>query len=174
MRWLPFVILGYSGIVLQTTLAQRLEINHIRPDLMLIIALHYALQASSPEAMIAAWLLGFAVDLTGQGQLGVFAFAYGLLALLVVQFRESMFRDHPLTSLFVTLICTWLVHLLDGVYFLVGHSHTQRSVLEMLLYSMYTAMYTAAIAPYLHWLLGRARGLLGLAQSRRLRPRRLG
>ncbi len=174
MRWLPFIILAYIGIVLQTTVAQRLEINHVRPDFVLIIALYYALSATSPDALIAAWLLGFTVDLCGQGQLGVFALGYGLMALLVVQFRDSMFRDHPLTSLFVTLICTWLVHLLAGVHFVLSHSHAQRSVIEMLLHSTYTAMYSAAIAPYLHWLLARLRGLLGTVQPRRLRARRMG
>jgi rod shape-determining protein MreD len=173
MRWLPFIILLYVGIVLQTTLAQRLEINHVRPDFMFIAALYYALQVVSPEAMIAAWFLGFAVDLCSQGQLGVYAFAYGLMALLVVQFRESMFRDHPLTSLFVTLICTWLAHLIAGVYFILTHPQSPRSTIEMLLHSTYTAMYTAAIAPYLHWMLGRIRGVLGVAQPRRIRPRRI-
>jgi len=173
MRWLSFVILAYVGIVLQTTVAERLEISHIRPDLMFIIAVHYALHAVSPDAMIAAWLLGFVVDLCGQGQLGVFAFGYGVTALFVVQLRDSMFRDHPLTSLFVTLVCTWLVHLLAGIHFLLTHAQAHRSWVEMLLHSTYTAMYSAAVAPYLHWLLGRLRGLLGLASPRRLRPRRL-
>jgi rod shape-determining protein MreD len=174
MRWLPFIILACVCIVLQTTLAERLEINRIRPDLVFLLAVHYALHAASPSALIAAWVLGFMVDLCGQGQLGVYAFAYGGMALIVVQLRDSMFRDHPLTSLFVTLVCTWLVHLFVGIHFMLSHPHTQRPVLEMLLHSTYTAMYTAALAPYLHSLLGRLRGILGMAPARRLRPRRLG
>jgi len=169
MRWVSFIILACIGIVLQTTVAHRLQINHIGPDLMFIIAVHYALHASSPDAMIAAWLLGFTTDLFGPGQLGVFAFAYGLIALLVVQLRDSMFRDHPYTSLFTTLICAWMVHMTAGAHFLLSHPQAHRGILDVLLHATYTAMYTAALGPHLHWLLGRFRGPLGLVSTGRMR-----
>ncbi len=174
MRWVSFIILACIGIVLQTTVVHRLAISQVAPDLMFIIAVHYALHAVSPDAMIAAWILGFMTDLYGPGRLGVYGFAFGLMALLVVQLRDSMFRDHPLTSLFVTLICTWVVHMVAGIHFLLARPEAQRGILDVLLHSTYTAMYTAALAPYLHWFLGRLRSPLGLASSGRLRPRRIG
>ncbi len=174
MRWLPFIILAYISILLQTTVVERLEISHVRPDLVFIMAVFYALHAASPDAMIAAWTLGFVTDLCGSGHLGVFAFSYGLMALLIVQLRDSMFRDHPLTSLFVTLFCTWVVYLMAGLHFILSHPQAQRSIIEMLLHSTYTAMYSAALAPYLHWLFGRLRGLLGMTSLRKIRMRHSG
>ncbi len=174
MRWISFVILACIGIVLQTTVAHRLQINNVSPDLMLIITVHYALHAISPDAMIAAWLLGFSIDLYGSGRLGVFAFGFGVVAALIVQLRDSMFRDHPLTSLFVTLTCAWAVHLMAGIHFILTHPNAPRGIVDVFLYAAYTAMYTAALAPYLHWILGRIRGPLGLLPAHRLRTRRLG
>jgi rod shape-determining protein MreD len=174
MRWISFVILACIGIVLQTTVAHRLQINNVSPDLMLIITVHYSLHAIAPDAMIAAWLLGFLTDLCGSGRLGVFAFGFGVMAALVVQLRDTMFRDHPLTSLFVTLTCAWAVHLIAGIHFLLTHPEAHRGIVDVLLYATFTAMYAAALAPHLHWVLGRIRGPLGLPPPHRLRTRRFG
>lgn len=172
MRWITFAILACITIVLQTTIVYRLELSQGAPDLMFIVAMLYALHAPTPDAMIAAWLLGFITDLFWPGRLGVHAFTYGLLALVVVQFRDSMFRDHPLTALFVTLVCAWLVHLLAGVHYLIFHPEAQRTMAGVLLHATITAMFTAILAPYAHWLLIRMRSLLGLLPPHRLRTRR--
>ncbi|MBN1345248.1 MAG: rod shape-determining protein MreD [Phycisphaerae bacterium] len=174
MRWLPFIILACIGIVLQTTVIYRVELSHGSPDLMFIIAVHYALHAVSPDAMIAAWVLGFLTDLYGPGRLGVFAFGFGLMAIVIVQLRDSMFRDHPLTWMFVTFIGAWLVHFMAGVHFIwVAYPHSGRTIIDVVLCATFTAIYTVVPAPYIHWLFGRFRGLLGLLPAHRLRTRRM-
>lgn len=174
MRWLSFFILCGIGLVLQTTVAHRLQINHVSMDLMFIIALHYALHAPLGDAKLAAWTLGFCTDLVGPGRLGVMGLCYGLTALVVVQFRDTMFRSHPLTSLFVTLICTWLVQLAAGWFFVLMSPNIHRGTLDVLPHATYTAIYTAALAPSLHWFLDRLRSPLGLTPPPRLRMRRSG
>ncbi len=171
MRWIAFLILAGVTIVLQTTIVYRLELSQGAPDLMFIVAMLYALHAPSPDAMIAAWVLGFITDLFWPGRVGVHAFSYGLLALVVVQFRDSMFRDHPLTSLFVTLVCAWIAHLLAGVHYMIFHPQAERTMVAVLLHATVTAMFTAILAPYVHWLLIRMRALLGLLPPHRLRTR---
>jgi rod shape-determining protein MreD len=169
MRWLPFMILACIGVVLQTTVVHRLQINHVSLDLIFILAAYYALNAPTADAKIAAWLLGFSADLVDPGPLGVMAFCFGLTALLVVQFRDTMFRSHPLTSAFVTLFCTWMIHMLAGAFFILTHPEVHRSVVEVVLQATYTAIYTALLAPSIHWMLDRMRGTLGLTPSPRLK-----
>ncbi len=173
MRWLSFAVLAWVAIVLQTTLVPRLPFGNIRPDLLYIIAVHYSLHAVSPDAMIAAWLLGFTMDICGPGTIGVFAFSYGLTSLIIVRLRDSMFRDHPLTWTLVTLVSSWLVYLIVGVHFLLTHPTAQRGIADVLTHSILTAAITAFFAPYIQGFFGRIRTVLGLMPAHRLRMHRM-
>ena len=176
MRWTSFVILAFIAVVLQTTVVARLTVSGFCADLVLIIAVYYALHASTPDALIAAWVLGMMTDLSGPGRLGVYAFGFGLMALLIVQLRDSMFRDHPLTSLVLTLFCAWGVHAMAGGVYLVlavlTHSQTHRDIVDVLTQATGSALFTAAVAPHVHYLLARFRGQLGLTSAKRMRMRR--
>ena len=76
MRWFSFAILAVIALVLQTTVVPRMGIQFtrpdlvqsIRPDLVFILAVHYALWGPWPDAAIGAWILGFIASLqSGQG-----------------------------------------------------------------------------------------------------------
>ena len=73
MRWAPFAILGYLVVLGQTTLADSValstrSIGVVGPDLMAICALFVALHVrGAVDAMLAAWVLGLAADLTTGG-----------------------------------------------------------------------------------------------------------
>jgi rod shape-determining protein MreD len=173
MGWIAFAILTFLGIVLQTSAVPRLDINGIYPDLLLIVGLFYLLCAPRMDALIAAWFLGLATDLASHGRIGPMAFAYGLVGLGVVRIRDLLVRDHPLTQLFLALPAAWLVQLWGRTYDVLCFGSIGPWFGRAMLQSLYAAMYTAALAPYVIWILIQIRGILGMqAGFRHLRPSR--
>jgi rod shape-determining protein MreD len=174
MGWIAFAILAALGIVLQTSVVPHLDIRGVYPDLLLVIAIFYILCAPRLDACIAAWFLGLATDLASHGNVGPMAFAYGAMALLLVRLREFLVRDHPLTHLFLSLLMAWVVqvwaHTYDAICYAPGGRWFSGS---MLVDSLSAAAYTAAVAPYVIWLLIQSRSWLGMqAGFRHLRPPR--
>ena len=70
MRWVPLAILIYVLVVIQTSLLGVMTlrwaaVGPIRPELGAILAVYLALYArSGTDAMLAAWIMGMAFDLT--------------------------------------------------------------------------------------------------------------
>ncbi|GJQ25000.1 MAG: hypothetical protein HBSAPP02_00320 [Phycisphaerae bacterium] len=173
MRWIPFAILLYFTAVLQSTLAPFLAVHGIRPDFLVIIAVHYALAARAADALIACWIIGFVTDLTSlsfgdHGNVGVHALAFGLAALAMVALREIAFRESVITQIVCTFLARVIVAGIAGLHLLWAADAWSRTG-EVLLAAIYSAVYTAAIAPYGHWLLRRGRSLLGIGITHRLR-----
>jgi rod shape-determining protein MreD len=175
MKWLPFGILAFVTLVLQTTLVPRIVLGDIAPDLMFVLALYYALWAPWPDAGIAAWILGFLFGTQTLGfplgskagdPIGLHAFCYGAAAWGVYRVRQAVFRNHPLTHFFLTLAATLLVQL---VIWTVLHwvSPSGVSVGRAIRIAFSTAMYTALFAPPVHWLLNRFTRWTGLRVTSR-------
>jgi len=176
MRWVMFAILLYLIIVLQTAVAPFLAVMHVvRPDFPLLFAVYFALAAPVPDALLAACITGLAVDLSGasfaaSSNIGVNALAYGFAALAIVKLRHLLFRDHAVTYLFFVLTGGFLIHLAGGLFMLYRTGQFERAP-DAVQIAIYTAIYTALISPYAHWLLRRSRGVLGFGPMQTLRVR---
>ena len=166
MRWITFAILAGLFLIAQTALAPRVEILNVRPDWMFILVVYIALHARGPDAMLGGWVLGLLADLGSDERMGLFALVYGLCALALVRLRAALYHEHPLTDVLVTLLATFVAQLLIFVYRLWFITPTE--VWASLTDAVLTALYTAAWAPYLHWLLRRANRLMGLPSRRAL------
>jgi hypothetical protein len=118
MRWIPFAILAWVMIVLQTTVAQvlttdRLAIGTVGPDLLASLAVFAALYAQrQTDALVAAWLLGTILDLAtaggpaGGSVVGPMAIGYVLGAKAVFSVRGAFFRDRlPTRALMGLMFC---------------------------------------------------------------------
>lgn len=166
MRWFSFAMLAAVTIVLQTSAVPLMEIQSVRPDLMFILAVHYALWGPWPDAAIAAWILGLVVDLNSVGHnIGVNAFCFGLAAWAIMRIRQVVFRDHAITQLLITLVFTVLIQLILGLYRRWGGPTGDGSILWP---ALMTGVYSAACTPYLHWLLIRLSRWTGLRANRGL------
>lgn len=167
MKWVPFTILAIIAIVLQTSVVRYVEIQSIRPDLVLVLAVHYALWGPWPEAAIAGWLMGLLVDLQSSepDRIGLHAFCFGGAAWLILRVRQVVFREHAVTQFLVTLASCLLIQVVVGLYHRWG-----RTVLGGGFWSpvLLTALYTALLAPYVHWLLIRLGRWTGLRPTHRL------
>ena len=152
MKWPPFLILAVIALVCQTTVAPALAIHAIWPDWMFILAVYYALWAPWPEAAIAAWCLGLLFGTQTLDPLGLHAFCYGAAAWGIVRVRQVVFREHAITQFAVTLLFAMGVQLAVATFRWWRNAH-EPSWIEGLTPAFFTALYTAAVAPFLHWAL---------------------
>ncbi len=104
MNWIGFVALLVVGLLMQTTVNRLLGLTHIHVDLLLVLALVYALLASTPAARLAALFCGLAVDLMTEGSFGIHAFAFGLTGLLLTKLRESANRQLWLVRFLISFV----------------------------------------------------------------------
>ena len=88
MNWLGLLAALIVALLLQTTVARMGDLPLIDLDLLLVLTLIYGLLAPLHEARLSAWIIGFAADLMTEGPIGVHAFAFGLVGLLLTQMRE--------------------------------------------------------------------------------------
>lgn len=162
MKWRPFIILAVLTLICQTTIVPVMAIYSVWPNWMFILAVHYALWGPWPDAAIGAWVLGFGVDLQtvgAAGHIGLYAFLFGGTAWAIIRIRKIFFRDHALTQVLVTGVFALVVELAVEIYRQWG---SEASKASFFLPALFTALYTAAWAPYLHWLLARLRRWTGL------------
>ena len=155
MRWITFIILGVITLVCQTTIAQAISIHTIRPNWMFVLAVYYALWGPWPEAAIGAWFLGLAVDLQSLpvgGRIGMYAFTFGGAAWVITRIRSVFWREHAATQFLLTFVLAMVIEILVDLY---RHWAALDEVSKAGLFwpAFFTALYTAAFAPYMHWIL---------------------
>jgi rod shape-determining protein MreD len=173
MYWVAFAILLYVVAVLQTAVVPFFAVHGVRPDLMVIVAVHYALSARAADALLTCWTIGLVTDLCGLGYahhaaVGAHALALGLVGLFIVGLRDFTFRDGVTAQLFFTFTAGLLQSLLVGLHLRYAATSPPAPA-EVLLGALYGAVYTALLAPYAHWLLRRLRAPLGIGPPHRVR-----
>lgn len=163
MRWISFAILAALCIVCQTTLVPHMRFRGIGPDWMLVLAVFYAMWGPWPDAAIATWILGLIVDLTSAGtggRIGLYAFCFGAAGWGIIRLRQVIFRTHPVAQAGVTFLFALAVELVAVLYR--WWSTPASSLSPGWGMALTSALYTAAWAPPLHWVLLRLGRLTGL------------
>ena len=175
MRWLPFFILAYVILGLQLGLGEYASWRGAQPNLVLVAAVFVAVNAPRDAGLLAAFLLGLLQDLVSVQPLGLHGLSYGLAALVVVGSKQLAYSDHPMTHFMLALgggLVTAAVVYAHGLIRPPGEPVTTeagealspfRPGLGMLLFA---ALYTAALAPILFWLLGKLKPVFGFRTAR--------
>jgi len=87
MRWLRFAVLVLVASILQTGPVSVIHILRpdIKPDLLLILLVFFALRCSQTDAIMAAFSIGFVADLTSpiMGLMGPRIISFGLFGTLL-------------------------------------------------------------------------------------------
>lgn len=181
MRWPFFLILTYVIIVIQCSLGRMLalplSIGPVGPDLAAIAAVFVALYArTSMEAMLGAWTLGMALDLTtasvmGQTSVvGPMAIAFALSAGLVFRLRDAVFRERAVTQVMLTLGLCLVSHVLWlTLQALRASGEGSLGFGRELLRAVGIAVYSSALAPLVHAILWRFRRWLIPPAASRMR-----
>ncbi len=142
MRWFRFAILITSAAVLQAGFLARWD---IRPDLLLILLVFFAVYSSITEAIITSFVIGFAADLIGSS-MGPQIISFGLFGtLLAYLHRLIAIRKMPYqtAAIFtVGLFAALLTYLLSR---LISQPHIQNAY--ALIFA--TSLYSAVVGPFL-------------------------
>jgi rod shape-determining protein MreD len=114
MRWFRFAVLILAVAVLQKGVLARL---YIKPDLLLVLLVFFAIYCNTSEAIISSFAIGFAADLIGSPMpMGPQMISFGLFGtLLAYLHRVIAIRRMPYQALaiFATGLLTGaLTHLL--------------------------------------------------------------
>lgn len=96
-----FLLLGILFLTLQTTVLSYLPIRRIRPDIVLVLILHWGLTVPPVSGGLHTLFLGYLMDLFSGNSLGLFTFTRPLLFYLAHLFKGRLYLESlPSQSLF--------------------------------------------------------------------------
>lgn len=140
MRWFRFAVLISLVAVLQAGLLAGLN---IKPDLLLILLVFFAIYCDSSEAIITSFAIGFAADITGS-TMGPQIISFGLFGtVLAYLHRLIAIRKMPYQSLVIFITGLLVGALANLLTFLKGQPATA------LIYLSGTSLYSAVVGPFL-------------------------
>jgi rod shape-determining protein MreD len=156
MRWLSYFILAYVALGLQAGIARAIEWNTAGPNFVLLAVVFIALNAPRDAALLGCFILGAMQDLTSGGTMGLFAFSYGLIALFITAIHRALYRRHPVTHFTVALIAGFLTAIILALHGWIRPPGPEKAadgqrlaaVHPEVLPLLYTAIYSAILAPF--------------------------
>ena len=157
MRHVVALILVVVVLVLQETLAPRIALWDVRPELMVILVVELAFRLPGLEAMVWPWAAGLLTDLHEGGPVGVLAFTFGLSALIIMRLREFFFTE----SFFVRIIASAAGVVVTRVALAISGALRGQApgfmdcLKELVVGTLYTAALAVVVLPLLTLALGR-------------------
>lgn len=163
MRWPAFFILAYVAVGLQLGMGDFVRVGAAgaRPDLVLLAVLFIAINAPRDAALLGAFGIGLAKDLTTLSPLGLYAIAYSLVGMFTVAAHTLVYRAHPVTHVVLGFLGSLLV---GGVVLTHGWVKGPPASLAEVFGS---ALYTALLAPLVLGVLNLAKGAFSFRRRQR-------
>jgi rod shape-determining protein MreD len=165
MRWITFLILLYVMAALQHANLGGFPPN-LWPRILFLpmLAIFYALFAADFAAPLAALACGAAWDLLGNDFLGTNMVPLALVAWLIVRIRLSIFREHAISQVIMTLLAVLAFALISALFRkLIGAPVESASLWVHIGRLAGDAVYTSIAAPFFYWLFFRFQPLLGFS-----------
>lgn len=147
MRWLRFAILVLLVTVLQTSLVDVIAVTavNIKPNLLLILLVFFAVHCSDTEVVITSFTIGFAADIIGPA-MGPQIISFGLLGTLLADLRHLIgIKKVPYQALaiFVTGILT------TTMTFFLTFLKAEPTPSNICTQLFWTPLYSAILGPFL-------------------------
>ena len=166
MRWITFLILLYLMAALQESHLGAVPHPHSDAwpaiEYLPILAIFYALYAAESAAPLAGLLCGLMYDFANSDFLGTNAVPLALVVFLIVRVRLSIFREHYMSQLLITLFAIIVFGFFSVVvrYFVNAPLQGHNAWAHVGTFAG-NAVYSSLIAPLIFWLLFHVQGLLG-------------
>ncbi len=149
MRWVRFVFFVLVVTLLQTGLLDVVAVTqlHIKPDLLLILLVFFAVYCDTTEAVITSFAIGFASDLANiSNPMGPCTISFGLFGTLLAYLRRVVnIKKMPYQgmAIFITgLLAGLLAHLLMLLKGPVYASNISATI-------FWTSLYSGFVGPFL-------------------------
>jgi rod shape-determining protein MreD len=166
MRWVPFAVIAVAGLILQSSVAPRIDIWGVRPDWLLVVVVVFAMHAHAADAAVGAWLIGATADLMTIERLGLLSLSYLVAAMIVSSVRDYLFRRRAITQFFVTMLICFTIRSGWVFYRVILYDSAESFVRLVVVDSLIASLYTAMWAPLLHCAVLSKPGWFGLLRQR--------
>lgn len=151
MRWLRFTVLILVAAILQTSVVSLLGLTtaHIRPNLLLILLVYFAVHAPGPYGILTSFTIGLGADLIGSG-MGPLMVSFGLTGSLITELRKLIVLRGILNQIIVVLSAGIVSGLLSLPLYAVKGCPLPTGRWQLILWE---PLYSALLAPMLFWMI---------------------
>ncbi|MCX5637218.1 MAG: rod shape-determining protein MreD [Planctomycetota bacterium] len=142
MRWLRFAVLILLAAILQASLFADLN---IRPDLLSILLVFFAIYCNISEAIITSFTIGFAADLIGPA-MGPQMLSYGLFGTALAYLHRVITikrMPHQALAIFITVL------LADAVAYFLAFLKGQPIAPNIHTALLGISLYSSLVGPFL-------------------------
>ena len=158
-RTSKLLFLGAVLLACELTVLDRWAVQGARPEALLSLACFAALFArDSGQGLLASWLIGLLKDLGSAGPLGLHALLFLGAGWVVLQIRQILYRESPLTQVGVAFVAACWVNLAAAIVVSISVGGIPLGV--MVGKTLLSALLTAGITVPLHLTLMHARWLV--------------
>jgi rod shape-determining protein MreD len=152
-------VLATVALALELTLIEAWSPAGARAEILLSIACFAALFArDSGQGLLASWIIGVIKDVGSAGPLGLHALLFLAAGWVVLQVRQILFRESPLTQLGVAFVAACWVNLAAAIVVAISVGGIPLGV--VLGKTLLSALFTAILAVPIHLTLMNARWLV--------------
>jgi rod shape-determining protein MreD len=162
MRFVPWFILAYLVLGLQSGLAPYIQIDNAPPNLVLPAVIFIALYAPRDAALLGTYVMGLMQDTISGVPLGTNALVYAAVTFGVRVTQPTIDREHWLTHVILALVGGVLQ---AAILTMVGMRRHELYPWSMLIIS---TLYTAAVAPFILKPLHKIKRVFGFQPERKL------
>jgi rod shape-determining protein MreD len=152
---------GWAAVLLaaELTLLERWSVKGARPEALLALACFAALFAKEPrQGLLACWIIGLMKDVASAGPFGLHALLFVGAGWVVLQVRQVLFPESPLTQLAVAFVAACWVNAAAAVVVLASAGGIPFGV--VLLKTLVSAALTAVLTPFLLLVLAGSRWMV--------------
>jgi rod shape-determining protein MreD len=172
MRWVRFAALVLVASILQIGPVGLLGIQGVRPDLLLILLVFFAVRSNPRDAILASFAIGFVADLvsTTMGLMGPRIISFGLFGSLLADVSSVI---SPRRAMHQAVIILLMGGLTAGLSYLLTLLRTGAVATSLTTELLWQPLYSALLGPFLFLPIGWWMRLYGRGQRRPARKRRL-
>ena len=146
MRWFRFSAIVIAAAVLQYGLLSYFAVTslNIKPNLLLVLLVFFAVYCNVSDAIIASFSLGFAADLIGSA-MGAYTISFGLFGTLLVYLHRVVAIRKPTHQ----ALAIFVMGILSGTLaFLLTKLVRQPTGPNFFAVSFATSIYSAIVGPF--------------------------
>jgi rod shape-determining protein MreD len=142
MRWLRFSILIIFVMLIQAGLLSNLK---IRPDLLLVMLVFFAIHGTGYDAIITSFAIGLAYDLIASSPMGAGIISFGSAGTVLAYLQQNIsLRKTPFQAIAIFaagLLCGTMIHFLSLLKIPAAG--------DFLRLTVYSSLYSAVAGPFL-------------------------
>ncbi|MCK4998283.1 MAG: rod shape-determining protein MreD [Anaerohalosphaera sp.] len=166
MRWFTFItILIIITVVNAANALNFIAVGplNVRPDLLIITLVFFAVNSNSRDAIIASFLIGFAVDCSTTAPMGLYMICFGVTGAIASRMKREWFEEMIVSRFVIIFVISIAIHALAA---LIAPLNQDGNGTESINFLCLQSLYTALAGALLWYLFAAAAPIFGIERSR--------